>query len=305
MYLSYSGFKSYTSCPRMYWHQYIGKTKLVIPENAVNSLYGSIVGNLFETFYSAKLWRETGVEQKLLGLVPSHFLKVVAKETREGGGRTIRWKPEDSKANYASPDALLDDVRVTIPRGLSIIRQHRLLGPTQSEAEVKLDHTVDGHTIGGRADFLIKRIAPYLDLVLIDGKGSKWRDKYVDVRQLKWYAMLHRLKHGFMPDKLGFVFWRFEAERAMDWVDFSEAELVELQGAVLSTMQRIEETTAQLATLGGSDVPSALRETFPPSPGERCRLCAFRLVCPEGQHFDSVRVPIPDGTGVEDVVFNG
>lgn len=291
MYLSYSGFKSFSSCPRMYWHQYVGKTKLEIPDNKVNSLYGTVVGNLFETFYVRRLWRETGVEARMLSLVDGHYEAAFARENRDGG---IRWKADDEKANYSSPEELLEDVRSTVPRGLRIIRHHRLLGPEQSEAEVKLDHMVDGHIIGGRADFLIKRIAPHHDLVLLDGKGSKWRDKYVDPRQLKWYAMLHHLKHGFLPDKLGFVFWKFEPERALDWVDFTVADLLELQNTVIGAMREIDTAKAE----GGN-------ELFPVSPGDRCRLCAFRPVCPDGERFVSIRAPVIVGAGVEDVGFNG
>jgi hypothetical protein len=300
MYLSYTGHKSFSSCPRIYWHQYVNKTRLDVPDNRVNSLFGTIVGGLFETFYSERIWRQSGIEQTLLGLVPAHYRRALVKESRDGA---IRWKPDDEKANYETPEALLDDVRSAIPRGLSIIRHHKLLGPTQSEAEVKLDHTIEGHTIGGRADFLIKRIPPHNDLILLDGKGSKWRDKYVDPSQLRWYAMLHRLRHGFMPDKIGFVFWRFEAEQALDWVPFTEADLLELQNGVLDSMKRIEEAKTRLATFQGANQTAALQELFPVSPGDRCRLCAFKPICPEGTYFGSIRAPIPDGAGVEDVGF--
>jgi hypothetical protein len=302
MYLSYSGHKGYVGCQRIYWHQYVNKTQLEIPENKVNALFGTVVGNLFELFYRDRLWRMSGIEQRMLDILPSVYTTACLKETRHGA---IRWKGEDPKANYASEEALLADVRTAIPRGLQIIRHHRLLGPVQSEAEIVLDYTVGEHIIGGRADFLIKRIAPHDDLILLDGKGSKWRGKYVDERQLKWYAMLHRLKRGCMPDKIGFVFWRFEAEQALDWVDFSEAELVQLQGSVLDSMNNIAAAQTQLAALPAEEQTAALASLFPVSPGDRCRLCAFRPLCPEGQHFDTIRAEVPSGAGVEDVGFNG
>ena len=301
MYLSYSGHKSFSSCPRMYWHQYLGKTKLDVPDNRVNSLFGSTVGTLFEAFYRDRLWRETGIEQKLIKLAPQHLTTAILKETRDGA---IRWKPDDKKANYASEEALMEDILAAIPRGLSIIRHHRLLGPTQSEAEIKLDHHLGEYIIGGRADFLIKRIAPHNDLILLDGKGSKWRDKYVEPRQLRWYAMLHRLKFNFMPDKIGFVFWRFEPVEALDWVPFTEDELVELQDGIMDSMRRIEEAKVRFDGLEGPEWTAALDAGFPVSPGDRCRLCAFRPVCLEGEHFVSIQPEVPSGVGVEDVGFN-
>ena len=300
MYLSYTGYKAYTSCARMYWHQYVGKTKLDVPDNRVNALYGTVVGGLFAVFYNDRLWRAKDVEQRLLDMVPAHFERAVAKESKDGA---VRWKTEDPRANYESPEDLLKDVKSTIPRGLSIIRHYRLLGPDQSEAEVKLDHPVKGHIIGGRADFLIKRDAPYFDRLLLDGKGSKWRDRYVDVRQLKWYALLYRLKYGFLPDKIGFLFWRFEAEEALDWVPFTDADLSELLQSTLDAMNHIEEAKVQLAALEGDAVLPALDKSFPVDPGDRCRLCAFRPVCREGQNFHASKVTVPDGVGVEDVGF--
>lgn len=299
MYLSYTGFKTFTSCPRTYWHQYVNKTRLTVPDNRVNSLYGTIVGGLFESFYSDRLWRESGIEQKLLSLVPSHYDRTILKESRDGA---IRWKSEDKKANYTGPEALLVDVRDTIPRGLQIIRHHRLLGPMQSEAEVRLDHKVGGYTIGGRADFLIRRIAPHRDLILLDGKGSKWRDKYVDPRQLLWYAMLHRLKFGFKPDRLGFVFWRFQPEEALDWLPFSDQDLDELGHSVREVMQRIEAAKLHLQT--APEPLLALPEQFPVSPGDRCNLCTYLSLCAEGTHFTSIQAPTSFGAGVEDVGFN-
>ena len=300
MYLSYSGHKTYSSCPRMYWHQYVGKTKLATPENKVNSLYGTVVGTLFESFYRDRLWRETGIEQKLVELAPQHLTAAILRETRTGA---VRWKPDDKKANYASEQKLLDDVLTAIPRGLRIIRHHRLLGPTQSEAEVKLDHSVNQHTIGGRADFLIRRVAPHNDLVLLDGKGSKWRGKYVDDRQLRWYAMLHRLKHGFAPDRLGFVFWRCEAENALDWVGFTIEDLLALEAGVLDDMLRIEQHKTATEALQGQQKVLAQQALFPVQPGDKCGLCTFLVICPDGLHFVECPVPLV-AAGVDDIGLN-
>lgn len=293
MYLSYTGFKTFVSCPRRYYHQYVAKTKLATPENKVNSLYGTIVGTLFETFYNERIWKGSGVEQQLQDLVPEHYARAIRKEMRDGA---IRWKSEDPKANYANPEVLIEDVRKTIPRGISIIRHHRLLGPEQSDAEVVLDHKMHGYIIGGRADFIIRRIAPHRDLVLIDGKGSKWRGKYVDDRQLRWYAMLHRRKFGFAPDKLGFVFWRFDPDQSLDWVDGSKMLLDELETTAWATIREIEAKTASVS-------PDNAFQVFPSKPGGECKLCTYLTLCAEGEHFVSTPVPILGGVGVEDVGF--
>lgn len=292
MYISYTGYKTYLKCPRMYWFMYISKPTLGEPENRVNTLYGTMVGWLFEIFYNERIWNSKGVEQQLQDRVQTAYERAIAKETRDG---VIRWKPDDKRANYQSPEALFEDVRATIPRAIRIIRHHRLLG-TDAAAEVKLDQWVQGHRLGGRADILMRRIQPHYDRILLDGKGSRHRAKYVDDRQLKWYAMLHRLKHNHMPDRLGFVYWRQEPEKSIDWIACSTNELDELQGSILMAIGEIEAGTMQM----DAD-PAHLPQVFAAHPGSECRFCPYFALCPEGQKFASLTPPRPEGTGVEDV----
>jgi PD-(D/E)XK nuclease superfamily len=293
MYLSYSGYKTHWACPKSYWYGYISKPKLDVLDNRVNSLYGTVVGTLFEQFYNERIWQTKGVEQQLLDRIPAAYAKALAKETKDG---VIGWKTkEDPKPNYASAEELLEDVRETIPRAIRIIRHHRLLG-MNATAEVKLDQWVGTHKIAGRCDILMRRIAPHHDLILCDGKGSKWRDKYVDPRQLKWYAMLHRLMHKHMPDRLGFIYWRFEADKSIDWVDCSLNELDELLNSVLITVAEIERGQAMVATDS-----SSLSQAFPAHPGDACRFCPYFQLCTEGQKFASLTPPTHVGTGVDDV----
>ncbi len=209
---------------------------------------------------------------------------------------------DDKKANYDGPETLLSDVKDSIPRGIAIIRHHRLLGQ-DAQAEVKLDQNVEEHTIGGRADFIMTRVAPHRDKVILDGKGSKWRDQYVDARQLLWYAMLYQMRYGHAPDKLGFVFWRFDPDKSLDWVDFTQNDLDGLKAHILETMGNIEGYKRRLSTLPEDEVLSALVEMFPAQPGDKCRLCSYLPVCKEGQGMMGGRKNVPrfDGTGTEDV----
>jgi PD-(D/E)XK nuclease superfamily protein len=163
---------------------------------------------------------------------------------------------------------------------------------------VKLDQTVAGHMIEGRCDFLMRRIGPHHDLVLLDGKGTKWRDKFIDRRQLKWYAMLHRLKEKYAPDRLGFVYWRCEPEDSVDWVEASSNELDELQASVLTSIEEIERAKAQF-----EKDPSSQPEFFPARPGAPCHFCEYLPLCPAGQKYESLEAPKHGGSGVEDVGF--
>ena len=122
------------------------------------------MGILFERFYADKLWRRKDYADFLQSIVEETFDKAV----KDQKGRIVDWN--DEKANYHSRAELLADVRETIPRGLQVIRENRFIGP-QADAEVKLDWKFGPHLVGGRADFIIRRVEPHGDLVILDEIG--------------------------------------------------------------------------------------------------------------------------------------
>lgn len=289
MYLSYSGYKKYKDCPRCYWHDYIQHTS-VQPENCVGSLYGSTIGTVFEIFYVQKMWRHSNPTEALSTIVKDVAKGIIQKEVKKG--RTVNWKDRRMRNIPRSFEALVADVRLAIPNGLRIIVKNRLLGP-HAQAEVNLDSVIGRHTVGGRCDFIIDRIEPMKDLVIVDGKGSVHRDKYVDVVQLQMYAMLHRKKFGRLPDQIGFLFWRSTPDEAMDWFSPDPSEIDDLEKRVLDTMGVIEKKT---------HLPM-LQDAFPAKPQTgKCKLCRYLSVCPEGSAMTSENPPpVPMGIGVEDV----
>jgi hypothetical protein len=288
VYLSYSGFKTYCQCPLCYWHKYVNKTKIP-PENGVNALYGSVVGIVFEDFYRDKLWRRPDYLDYMQTRVEPCFDKAIRDQR---GGRVYDWA--DEKSNYHSRGEVVAAVRETIPRGVGIIRDNRLLG-THAVAEMKLDHRFGEHLVGGRSDFVIRRIAPHEDLVILDGKGSKWREKYVDGHelkpgqkiegiQLKWYGLLHRAQTGIIPDKLGYLFWMFDGAKGIEWITFSNKDLDVLQSEILTTMDRVSGSIAELEKVSGlaKGYDELRQERFPAQAGDHCRLCSYVDLCEDG-----------------------
>jgi hypothetical protein len=142
--------------------------------------------------------------------------------------------------------------------------------------------------------------------VILDGKGSKHRETYVDGHklapgqkvegvQLKWYGLLYRAHTGRIPEGLGYIFWRFEGEKAIEWVDFSESDLDRLKAEVLSVITRIDVATSRLSSLGReSQAYSDLRqELFPAQPSFGCNLCAFATICEDGKKQTKKSRPRP------------
>jgi hypothetical protein len=282
VYLSYSGYQSAKSCRLKYWHSYINKTSLAKPEDRLGSIYGTAVGRLFEAFYRDALWKQPGARAVLLGMVESTVDAVLQEEqspdpkkNRQAG--TIVWREN----LYASRDALVADVLAAIPRGLATIKTHLLIGKVV-HAELKLDSDIEGHRVGGRADFVMQRIPPHGDLVIIDGKGSRKRDRYTDELQLQWYAMLYREKFGRLPDKTAFVYWHFDPPSNIDWrCNCGETDIDDLKTNVIRFMNDLEAAAKKVEARA---LPIA-RAVFPPSPGiSNCRFCPYATpeACPEG-----------------------
>lgn len=296
VYLSYSGWKKYDQCPYAYWHSYLGKTVSPRPDDRLGAIFGSTVGEMFEQFYVQKWWKKRGDCQVfMLSQVDAFVDKILKQETSPKWGKPggiLLWKgygeDKNPKALYENREELASDVRDAVVRGLRIIRHYRLLGPV-SEAEMILDVEAGGNKIGGRADFVIKRTAPHHDLILVDGKGSRHRGKYVDPRQLHWYAMLYRMRYGHAPDKLAFLYWKFSPPESLDWVEFSEDDLDDLHEKVLGSFREIDDFRGRLPKEGDPLTLQALaRDVFRPKPGpDNCRFCPYasKLTCPAGAGF--------------------
>ncbi len=310
MYMSYSAFNFWDRCKLSYWHRYIAKTRPPEIDNRVNMLYGAIVGVAFEQFYNEKMWRLPNFLEELYGRLPRIGAKVIADETADGKNGTIIWgekRPGDKKPTYKSLDEVLEDVRGAVQRGLKTIRYHRLVGP-EAVAELKLDSKINGHHLAGRADFVIQRVPPDNDKIILDGKGSKFRDDYVDKRQLRWYAMLYEHQRKFLPDKVGFLYWRSEPEAAIDWHQVTAAETATLRESVFETIEIIEAKRRQLP-IAPEPTRQQIVEHFPAQPSKDCKWCNFLSACDEGtrhvknqgKHPEPISEGDPDGTGVGDV----
>ncbi len=305
MYLSYSGFDYWELCPYSYWHRYVVKTKPPELDNRINMLYGATVGVSFEHFYNQKMWRIPNFQDVMLGKVRSIAEKVMAEETAEGKNGVINWT--DKKANYKSLDAVIQDVEDAIRRGIKTIKYHRLVGP-ETTAEMKLDLKTNGHILAGRSDFVIRRVPPQGDLVILDGKGSKFRDQYVDKRQLRWYSMLFEEHRKTLPDQVGFLYWRSDPETAIDWHPVTTAETAELRKAVFETIDIIEDRRRRLP-VAPEPTRSEILDAFPAQPSKDCKWCNYLSACEDGQKYvknaGKAPAPIsdgdPDAAGVEDV----
>lgn len=288
MYLSFTGYSTAESCDFNYWHVYLGKTPHAKEDDRLGSIYGTVVGKLFDRFYVERLWKLPDTKGTMLAMVPAVVDQTLKEEQEPRKGRpggVIRWKGlENPQGLYLNREEVIADVELAIPRGLQTIKEHRFLGK-DVRSEWKLDTDVEGHRLAGRPDFTMTRIV-FKDYVILDGKGSRHRSRYLDPTQLLWYSMLLREHTGRFPDWSGYLHWRYEPPYNVDRLEFTQSDADDLKHKVLKKIQGIERS---IKTLQKERDPGlrldVVREVFKPNADPKnCRFCPYAAqdVCPEG-----------------------
>lgn len=270
-YLSYSGRQAYLTCPKQYWFQYIKKVR--VQRDPKSSLFGSTIGKVFEWFYERSVWVEGNAVQKSL-----NFIDTAAEEI-------FLEKEFNPNSDPEFVEKLKEDLKKFIPPTIDVIRKNQLLSPN-SRCEVKLHVNCESEDLkmrlGGYADFI-----HYINkdqVWILDGKGSKYREKYVDSEQLIWYATQHYIKYHVAPTRLGFLFYRFPDD-PLKWVHYDA-----------DSMRRSISTTF--------DVAKKIRlEVWDPKPSTQCHRCDFSPKCDEGSKFITSR-RVQSGGRIKDSMFD-
>lgn len=239
---------------------------------------GTAIQFAIERFYNDELWRTLDPEtlkRRMLELADEAFRLELAK-------RYIDWRRAGER------DELERDIHDAVLGYLGTMKHHRLLGP-YAKAEVELLGYVNKYApVGGRADMIIRR--EDTGVTILDGKNSKrYKDPktgrntltYTNPDQLRWYALLFFLTYQKMPDRLGFVYYRYpygkaiigedgvatgEVESGVDWVPFTKDDLKGLAQRAVDALKAMD------------------REKFDPTPSPpTCRFCDYETVCPQRQ----------------------
>jgi len=278
-----------TGCLYEYWHVYVNETPHSLPNDRLGAIYGIVVGKIFEIFYNERLWRTRNTRQVLSDRVEGEISRALEEAVKPSKGRpggVIRWRGEGEGQNprglYVDRQELMEDVLCGIEVGLDSIKKNLLVG-RDAVAELKLDTTIGGHRIGGRADFIMTRVQ-HRDRIIVDGKGTKKRGDYTDPLQLLWYAMLYREKEGRLPDSTAFLYWKFEHPISMDWYTFTDEDADKLRQKFLRVVTAVERLTRRVG-VGKKPSLEVIRNIFPPEPSiSNCMFCPYAQedVCPGG-----------------------
>lgn len=273
LYLSYSGRKCYKTCPKQYYFRYELRTKA--PRDPRSSMFGTTIGKVMEWFYERRLWASPDPSAAAFAAIPDAMDWTFQHE---------KWDPSLDPGYVFT---LRQDLSTYVPRAVETVRSHGFLTVnSRAEEDLTVLYRSEKHDLtiklGGRADFVHGN--DKLDIWILDGKGSKHREKYVDSDQLIWYAVQFYLKYHVAPTKLGFLFYMFPDD-PVTWVAYDN-----------DAMRGLVEETCQVAK-------KITLKVFDATPSGECHRCDYKGSCDEGTRYLAARRK-ESGGRIDESVFD-
>jgi len=286
--LFWSSFDLYQNCPQRFLFKYghpaydlgagFGEPKPVSEQRSEHhAIMGVAIQYAIEHLYNDLLWKRLLPSAKNHLTVPEliAILKelVWIKMDQQIQERYVDWRRAPSHGDMAEIciDGVLGYLRT--------MQANQFLGE-YAKAEQLYVNFIGDVPVGARVDLVLRRDpkpgrTKNLGITLLDGKNSKHKNRWTNPDQLRWYAMLFFLCYNRLPDRAGFVYYRYPygmatkdggIEQGVDWVDLDRQDIRGL---------------AQRAV----DVRNAIRRReFDPKPiPAYCRYCDWEKDCPERQ----------------------
>lgn len=292
--LYWSNLERYEQCPQYFlWSKGWGaidcgggpgkKKPIPFKDSRHHAIMGIVIQGVLERLYNDELWRQPqGLVNRLVEMTEKEFKYQIAKPKNY-----IDWRVAPSRAE------MLKVCRSGVVGYLRTMKHNRFLGE-YARSEVDLVGYVNKYTpIGGRVDFIIRRPdeGELPGISILDGKNSKSKGKYTNPDQLRWYAMVFYLQYGRLPDRLGFVYFRYpygtpveggeegEVDEGVDWVDFTKEDIQGLAQRAINARKGID------------------KEKFDPTPVPKvCKWCPYETVCEARQAQKKSRARRPKNT---------
>ena len=224
-----------------------------------DAVMGIAIQAVLEKFYNDEIWRGFGDNpERVRQMLRAMSDKRLALELHDN---YIDWNQSPTR------EEMLKIVRDGVFGYLKTMKAHRLLGE-YARSEVNLVGNINRYeSVGSRVDFLIRRAD---HVTILDGKNSKDKDaKHISDDQIRWHALCFYLGFGKMPNRGGFVFYRYPADEETDekgirWVDFTKQDFTDLSDRALAA-----KTGMRKEEFGAKPTSNA------------CRYCDYKECCPE------------------------
>jgi len=280
--LYWTSLDRYEKCPRMFlWYRGWGTIDLgrgpgkgkepPFKSSRHHAVMGIVISAVIERLYNDELWKDPdGLQKRLVSMIEREWAIQTAKN----------WNFVDYRI-AGTKESLLQVCRDGVLNYLRTMKAQRFVGQ-YTRAELELLGWINKYNpIGGRADLVFRR--KDTGITILDGKNAKSKGQYTDPDQLRWYALCFYLAYKKMPDRLGFVYFRYphgapvldkdgnpvlddegneHIEQGVDWVEFSKDDLRGLAHRAVEARKGMD------------------KEKFEPNPVPKvCKWCDFETVC--------------------------
>lgn len=229
-------------------------------ESEHDKLMGGALSRVIEDLYNKELWRSP---------------KTLVMAMEDSARLAFRKELVTRYLSHRSPPH--EDLLSTIIQGakgyVETMKRNRLLGPyARSEVDIVTKISPeDPFQIGGRPDILIRR--EDTGVMILDGKNSKTPGKYVDVDQLRWYALCYLKAYEEKPSRIAFCYFRYPPSNPPEGFDPTT-----WTGLIDGTLD--EGCFDNLAVRARKTVEALEAHLFDPTPSPKnCKFCPYESVC--------------------------
>ena len=233
----WSSLEKYEKCPQMFlWSRGWGnidvgggpgkKKPLPVQTSEHHRVMGKTIADVMDKFYNEQWWAKYKGEELVARLRDETRIQF---DRHCDKPRTyIPFGSFSPKGAVPTRAELLDTCIDGVLGFLPTMIANKLVGEF-AQAEVNLLGYIDPENpVGGRVDLLIRR--KDVGVAILDGKNSATKGKHTNPDQLIWYALCFYIVYQRLPDRLGFIYFRFPydpelGEQGVEWIDFDAEDV--------------------------------------------------------------------------------
>jgi CRISPR/Cas system-associated exonuclease Cas4 (RecB family) len=246
MKISYSDYRTYLDCPRLYK---LRADKVPPPEK--ESRYFALYGLLVERFFK-KYTNEVARTGRVL---TDDNVREVLREI---------WKfvLDTNYVNWDEPwvkntsDEIFEMAWADVCENM---RKFTFWKDARSEVSFNIKLKKSGDLITCRMDFVSEPSGGPVEI--LDGKGKMKIDTDADLEQLYFYALVYLLNKGKLPDKIGFLYYRF---KLIKYIDFDAATIMSFRDKLALVKTAMKNDTEFVPKVGLS---------------KQCKWCIYKSSC--------------------------
>lgn len=246
MRLSYSQYRTYIQCPRKYKNE-LDRVEPPVEPNMYFALYGKLIESFFK---------------KYTNYYTKNNIQLNDMEIREALKKHWKYILDNNYVDWNEPfvsetaDQIFETAYVDT---LGNMEKFNFWKESRSEVSIEINLKKSGDVLSTRLDFIWEK--PDSTIEIIDGKGTMKVDKNVDVEQLFFYSLIYLLSKRKLPDKLGFLYYRY---KMIKYVDFDIQTIMDFKDKLSVVKSAIKADTVYEPKVGLS---------------KQCKWCPYKCTC--------------------------